>query len=161
MSGHDCDKIQNSSLGKDLTADDCAILSKIVSFRTLKEGEILFSAGESTHELYVLITGKVDVTKDTSPDEWITLHTLRAGDMAGEMSFIDGTSHSLTLRANGQSELLCLPREAFEALLTSNPHVVYHVMRAITRTMHQTLRRMNSQLIEMNRFINNEYTSMY
>lgn len=155
----DCNKLLASSIGQDLTADDCAVLSKIATEITLQNGEILFSAGESTRTLYVILEGKIDVTKETTGDEYMTIHTLNKGDMAGEMGFIDGDTHSLTLRAHGSATLLCIAKEAFEALLLTHPHVVYHVMRAIIRATHHSLRRMNAQYVEMSRFINNQYTT--
>jgi CRP/FNR family cyclic AMP-dependent transcriptional regulator len=154
---HACEKILTSSLGKDLSLDDCAVLSAIVTFKNLKQGEILFSADEATKTLYVILSGKIDVTKNVSPDEWTLIHTLHEGDMAGEMSFIDGDTHSLTLRANTDTELFCLENAPFEGLLLTHPHLVYHVMRAITRTTHQALRRMNNQYLELNKFITNQY----
>lgn len=157
MSGLSCDKLLNSTIGKDLSADDCAIVSKIVHTKTLNDKEILFEAGTKTKTLFVILSGKVDVTKDTLAGEWTHIHTLNEGDMAGEMGFIDGTAHSLTLRAHGKAELLCLEKDTFEALLLTHPHVVYHIMRAITRTTHYALRRMNDQYIELNKFITNQY----
>lgn len=157
MSGLSCDKLLNSTIGKDLSGDDCAILSKIAQTKHLDDKEILFSAGSCTQTLFVILNGKIDVTKDTLPGEWTKIHTLHEGDMAGEMSFIDGTTHSLTLRAHGSTELFCIEKEPFEALLLSHPHVVYHIMRAITRATHHALRRMNDQYIELNKFITNQY----
>jgi CRP-like cAMP-binding protein len=157
LNGLSCEKLLNSPIGKDLSADDCAIVSKIAYHKHLDKHDVLFAAGESTQTLFVIVAGKVDVTKDTLPGEWTLIHTLHEGDMAGEMSFIDGTTHSLTLRAQGNAELVCIEKEPFEALLLTHPHVVYHIMRAITRSTHHALRRMNEQYIELNKFITNQY----
>lgn len=161
MSHIDCQKILNSSLGRDLTLDDCAVLSSIIQFKQLADEDILFNTGEKTDSLYVIVSGKINVTKDKILPDYMVLHTLQPGDMAGEMSFIDGNEHSLTLRAHGACELMTIQRDAFEKLLLTNPHVVYHVMRAITRSTHTTIKRMNEQFIELNRFINNEYMQAY
>jgi len=161
MSHIDCQKILNSSLGRDLTLDDCGVLSSIITFKQLNDEEILFKAGDKTDCLYVIISGKIDVTKDKILPDYMVLHTLKPGDMAGEMGFIDGNEHSLTLRAQGNCELMTIQRDQFEQLLIHSPHVVYHVMRAITRSIHGTVKRMNDQFIELNRFINNEYMQAY
>lgn len=161
MSHADCLKIQHSVLGKDLTLDDCAQLIQIGEFKQLAEGDILFQAGEQTNQLFVIIQGKIDVTRDKMPPHYTVIHTLQAGDLAGEMSFIDGDAHSLTLRAHSSCELFSIQRDDFEQLLLTHPHVVYHVMRAIVRATHTMLKRMNNQFIEMNRFINNEYMQPY
>lgn len=153
----DCQTLLNLPIAKDLTADDCVILAKIANVKQLNDQENLFRAGDTTNTLYVILKGKLDVLKEDPTHEALNIHTLHKGDMAGEMSFIDGEEHSVTLRAQGAAELLCIENEAFVSLLLSHPHIVYHVMRAITRSTHNALRRMNAQFVDMNRFINNEY----
>jgi CRP-like cAMP-binding protein len=157
MNGLSCNTLLNATIGKDLSSDDCAILLSIAQIKHLEDKEILFSAGSCTQTLFVILSGKIDVTKDTLLGEWMSIDTLHEGDMAGEMGFIDGTEHALTLRAHGASSLLCIEKEPFEALLLTHPHVVYHIMRAITRATHRALRHMNEQYIELNKFITNQY----
>lgn len=156
-----CHKINQSSLGKELSADDCAKLVNIGQFTQLKDTEILFSAGEQTNRLFVILNGKIDVTRDKTPPHYTVIHTLQPGEMAGEMSFIDGEAHSLTLRAQGNCELFSIHRDDFEKLVEDNPVLTYNVMRAITRSTHIMLKRMNNQFIELSRFINNEYMQAY
>lgn len=156
-----CHKIQQSSLGKELSIHDCEKLVSIGQFTQLKDTEILFSAGEQTNRLFVILSGKVDVTRDKTAPHYTVIHTLQMGEMAGEMSFIDGETHSLTLRAQGSCELFSIHRDDFEQLISDNPQLTYNVMRAITRSAHIMLKRMNNQFVELSRFINNEYMQAY
>ena len=83
----------------------------------------------------------------------MTLQLLRKGDIAGEMGFIDGREHSATLRAVGATEIYSLRRKDLESLLDSHPKMVYRVMRAIMRTVHAILLRMNVEFVELNNYI--------
>jgi CRP-like cAMP-binding protein len=73
------------------------------------------------------------------------------------MGFLDGQKHTATLRSVGQTDLISLDRDAIEKLLDTHPRVVYQVMRAVIRSVHGTLRRMNIQYVEMTNYINKQH----
>jgi CRP-like cAMP-binding protein len=87
----------------------------------------------------------------------VVLHVLRSRDLAGELGFLDGQKHTATLRSIGPTELISLERDSLENLLATHPRVVYQVMRAVIRSVHSTLRRMNIQYVEMSNYINKQH----
>ena len=50
-----------------------------------------------------------------------------------------------------------ISRQDMEALLPEDPELVYKVMRAIVRTVHTILRRMNVQYVEMTNYIAHDH----
>ncbi len=147
-----CDIVRRSPLGQDISEQDCRVLAEIAEMHTLKDDQVLFEEGVTDNSVYLIVEGRLAVTKGGEGNR-TTLHVLEPGDLAGEMSFIDGTPHSATLVAHGDAKVISLKRDRFESLLQSHPQVVYHVMRTIVRTVHSTLRRMNMQYIEMTNYI--------
>ncbi len=156
MSDQQC-FILGSVLGKDLTGDECALFKDLGEIRDLKDGDILIEEGKVDNRLHVVIDGNVAVTRKTTGEDWVVLHILRKGELAGELGFIDGQEHSATLRAIGPARVFSLERNRFESLLESNPLLVYRVMRAIIRGVHNTLRRMNVQQMEMTNYITRQH----
>ena len=160
----DIEVIKNSVLAQDLTAEEVERLSQVVKHATLAKDQLLFREGDSNKTLYVIISGKISVGKELNDgeEEWSNLHILKPGDITGEMSFIDGEPASLSLKAmSNEVELLTLNRDDFEPFIANEPMITFHVMRAILRTSHKIVRRMNSQYFEMNRFITGQYTANY
>ncbi len=158
MANDSSDNIQtNSPFGAELEADEIKALAGVISIRHLNEDDILIKEGTTDDALHVVISGRLAATRNTGGDEYVTLHTLHDGDMAGAMGFIDGTDHSATLRALCDTEVYTLERPAFESLLETHPALVYKVMRAIIRSVHTTLLRMNRQFVEMNNYIMKEH----
>jgi CRP/FNR family cyclic AMP-dependent transcriptional regulator len=145
--------IRNSPLGSELTDEQCARLASVVSSRGLEKGMFLLEEGDKDDAIHIITSGELEVVKATGGGEWVTLQVLRKGDMAGELGFIDGLEHSAAIRALGDTEVFTLVRDDLEALLNEDPHLVYRVMRAIIRTVHAILRRMNIQLIEMTNYV--------
>ncbi len=142
-----------SSLGAELTDQEAAELSQLMSPRELAEGEYLISEGTSDDSLHVLLEGKLEVVKQTAADDTASLAILREGDLAGELSFIDGHEHTVGLRALTHSQVLSLGREDFETIVDTRPQLVYKVMRAIARSTHRIVHRMNTEFIELNNYI--------
>lgn len=146
-----------SPFGDDLDSDEIKALAGVISTKHLNDKDILIEENTTDDALHIVINGRLAATRNTGGDEYVTLHVLQAGDLAGAMGFIDGTEHSATLRALGDTDVYTLERSAFESLLHSHPALVYKVMRAIIRYVHTTLLRMNRQFVEMNNYIMKEH----
>ncbi|TCJ17964.1 cyclic nucleotide-binding domain-containing protein [Parasulfuritortus cantonensis] len=156
MSNNQC-IILGSVLGKDLSEEECELFTELGTVREMKDGEVLIKEGEVDNSLHIVIAGNLAVTRPAAGGDWVTLHVLRHGELAGELGFIDGLEHTATLRALGPTAVFSMTRERFDPLLDSNPHMVFRVMRAIIRGVHNTLRRMNQQQVEMNNYITHQH----
>ena len=145
--------ILRSSLGAELSEAEAEILSGLMSPRELADGDFLISEGTTDNSLHVVVEGKLEVVKKTAADDEASLAILREGDLAGELSFIDGHEHTVGLRALTHSQVLSLAREDFEKSIDDNPRLAYKVMRAIARSTHRIVHRMNMENIELNNYI--------
>jgi len=89
-----------------------------------------------------------------SPDgAWLRLNVLTAGDLAGELAFMDSRPRYAALVAIGPTKLFSLQRAALESLLERHPLIVYRVMRAIARFAHEQMHRSGAQLAELNAYL--------
>ena len=95
------------------------ILSKLG--RSYREGEILFLEGETGSTLFIIISGKVEVSKKDSSGRDITLARLGSGEILGEMSHFDSLPRSASARAIEDSKLLCLSPGNFSLIFQLHP----------------------------------------
>lgn len=149
--------ICTTMLNEDISEEECEILAAAFELRKLAVGEILLREGEQDDALSIVIEGDIVATRDAGGGEYVTLHHLKPGDIAGAMGFIDGNSHSATLRASKDAHVLTLHRDVLEGMIDDHPQLVYKVMKMIIRSVHQTLLRMNQQFVEMNNYIMREH----
>ena len=147
------DALRQSQLAAELSDEQCSVLSELVALRELKNGEILVREGETDNHLYAIVQGLLRVVKNAGTADEITFFTISAGDFADELSFMDGTRHYASLAAVGDTRVLGLEREKLESLLTARPDIVYKVMRAIIRAVHQIQRRLSMQSVELTNYI--------
>ena len=149
----DANTIQQSPLGAELSSEQCERLSRIASAMGLETGMFLLEEGHRDDMIHVVSKGALEVVKNTGGGDWVTLQLLREGDMAGELGFIDNVEHSAAIRAVTNTEVFSISRAELERILKEDPDLVYKVMRAIIRTVHGILRRMNIQFVEMQNYI--------
>ena len=146
----DTNVILNSPLGSELTPEQSGKLAQVVTAHCLEKGMFLLEEGHKDDALYVVTGGELEVVKATGAGDWVTLQILRPGDMAG-------AGHSAAIRSLGYAEVFSLERSELEKLLDDDPHMVYKVMRAIMRTVHGIMRRMNLQLVEMTNYLTKQH----
>lgn len=145
--------LKSSKLAPEMTDAQLRTLSQHIVFRDLRPGEVLVAEGTSDNHLYVVVSGTLGVVHNAGKDDALTLFALTTGDLAGELSFLDATPHYASMVAIGPARVMGLERERLEALLGSHPEIVYRVMRAIVRTVHQIQRRLSMQSSELTNYI--------
>lgn len=149
--------IRESPLGLDLDDAQCAKLASVSSLLGLDAGQALIEEGSCDDTLFVVTQGTLSVVKPVGGGDTLSLDQLHSGDVAGIMGFVDGIKHSATIKAQTQCELIALTRADLEALLPSDPDLVYQVMRAVVRSAHRILGHMNSQFVEMSNYISHQH----
>ena len=81
-------------------------------------GETLLCRGERGTELFLLVSGSVDVVVPREHGDAITVATLRAPDCFGEMALLHDAPRaaSVVVSEDGPAQLITLDRDAFDAL---------------------------------------------
>jgi len=144
--------LRSSPLGAELAPSECAVLAKLVHLKTLADGEVLLPEGARDPLVHVVVEGRVQVVKDSVHGRTV-LHTLKPGDLLGELSFMDDEPRYGALVASGPAKVLTLSRADFETLVETEPRVVYKVMRAIMRVAHRVQRNVSRELQELQNYV--------
>src|SRR4030095_14858328 len=146
MTARNClDALRASKLAAELNDEQCRLLSELITVRDLKDGDILVKEGDADNHLYAIDKGLLSVVKKAGSSDEVPCFTIGAGEFADELGFMDGTVHYASLVASGETRVLGLEREKLETLLGSHPDIVYKVMRAIVKAVHQIQRRLSMQ----------------
>ncbi len=144
--------VRQSKIGTELTEEQCAVLSALMEVSDYVDGEVLVEEGATDDKLRVVLAGALAVAK-RNDDDWVRLNVLTAGDLAGELAFLDSRPRYAALVALGPTKVFSLQRARLESLLDSHPLVVYRVMRGITRFAHQVLHRSGVQMSELTSYL--------
>ena len=110
--------------------------------RNYPAGEVIFREHASGKEMFVIIEGKVEISKSTTGGSSKTLIELSRGDIFGEMAVVEKKTRSATARAISQTSLLVMDEALFEKTLEGNSDFA----RKMIRVLSERLRRANNLL---------------
>lgn len=148
--------LRRQALTEKLSEAELQALVSVAEHRLCADGEVIVQEGEHPDALFVVLRGRVDVSKnvtylpdpdDEYPDEQ-TLTQLGEGAMLGELSFLDGEPASATLRASGPCELLRVTRQGLAQAASMTPTLEDKLSVAIARVMVRRLRAINQSHVE-------------
>lgn len=122
-------------------------ISKIIKKISFKKGEQLFKEKDETRGLYLIHSGKVEISKVT-PDGWRqTLAVLTSGHFFGELSILEKRQHDASAVAVEDTEILLITKEDFERLMKEDIALACEIIKKIALVMSKNLRRMNDKFL--------------
>ena len=135
--------LRKSPLFQGLSDEELQQLMDMAESVPLRAGEILIKQGEPGDSAYVVINGEFEVQKQ-SGQSLIKIDVRNPGDVVGEMALLSRAPRNATLTAKTDGEVLRIPQEAFEKLLSSSTTaamaVLHWVMARLTQNeslLHQ------------------------
>ncbi|HET8538934.1 MAG TPA: Crp/Fnr family transcriptional regulator [Anaeromyxobacter sp.] len=93
-------------------------------------GTVLFREGEPGKEMYVVQSGRVNVSKKVGQVEKI-LASLGAGEFLGEMSILNNKPRSATATCAEASKLLVIDAKTFEAMIRGNAEIAIRMIKKL------------------------------
>ena len=100
------------------------------SKRQVAAGTVLFREGDRTREMYVIVSGKVRISKRVRDMEK-PMTSLPAGEFFGEMAILNDRPRSATATVLEDAELLVVSPETFDALIYHHREVALKLIRRL------------------------------
>jgi signal transduction histidine kinase len=100
-------------------------------------GRVIMREGGAADGLYVLVRGRLEVTKRDGGEE-VLLAMQRPGSFVGEMALLGGAGRTATVRAVRPSELLVIAPEAFRELLVASPDAALMILKVVAERLAGT-----------------------
>jgi CRP/FNR family transcriptional regulator len=129
-------------------ADDATIdaLVGALRIRRFRKGETVFHQGDPGDALFIMANGSVKVVLPSDEGaEPAIVAILGPGEFFGELAILDGAPHSATIVAIEPTETLVLQRDAFLALIDSQPEL----RRALLASLAAEIRRLTGHVEDL------------
>lgn len=142
---HADDVLRRAPLFDALDDDSAAALQTGVTIVDLARAERLFDEGASGNQLYVILDGKIKLTRAAADGRENLLSVLGPGEMFGELSLFDPRPRTASATAVTDSRLAALAHDDLRSWLTGRPDVALHLLQALA----QRLRRANDVMADL------------
>ncbi len=116
----------------ELSKDTLAKIEQIGSRKMYTKGDVILMEEEAGTALFVIVSGKVKVTRSSGDGREVILTILSESDFFGEMAILDGLTRSATVTAIEESELFLIQRNDFLKLLYEHPEVSVALLQELT-----------------------------
>jgi CRP-like cAMP-binding protein len=114
-----------------MTLDQLRTIAAHLTERDMSRGTIIFHEGDCNQELYLIVSGKVDIVKHFGATPR-TLATLQAGDFFGEMAIFEDRPRSADAVGAEQGILLVLSPERFRQVVLQDPAISFEIFRILS-----------------------------
>lgn len=130
-----------------LRPDELAQVAPLVRSRNVRRGETVVGHQDESRDVYLVLTGEVQVTVYSQAGRPITFRELRAGDSFGELAAIDGAPRSANVTARSDVIVGQITAQNFLNVVTSHPSVALATMRKLTRLVRSLSDRVGEQVL--------------
>lgn len=127
-----------SDLARTLGVGALADIADEVRTLTLAAGEVLVSQGDVADELYVLLTGQLEVVLLGAAGTEQVLSRLEAGATVGEIALLAGDQRSATVRASEPATVAAISAAGFRRLLAAHPVEAERLARQASERLRET-----------------------
>ncbi len=122
-------------------------IAKIVKRLSFRKGENLFKEKEDTKGLYLIHSGKVEISKVTRDGWKQTLAVFSSGHFLGELSIIEKRRHEASATALEDTEIFLITKKDFEKMEEQDTALASRIMKKLVLVMSKNLRRMNEKFL--------------
>jgi CRP/FNR family cyclic AMP-dependent transcriptional regulator len=132
-----------------LSAAEMKLLATFSSEERFREGSTIFREGEKGDKLYIVLDGRVRISKFIPGVGEEALTVLDRGDFFGEMALIDDMPRSADGKAHeGDVTVLSIDRATLNEILSMDPHASLQFLNLLCRMISRRLREINDKIVQ-------------
>jgi CRP/FNR family cyclic AMP-dependent transcriptional regulator len=128
-------------LFQDLRDRELGLLAQALHSRTYHAGETLFLEGDIGRALFILESGRIDLTREAPGGERRTIFQVSPGEFFGEMALLEQLPRTASAVASERSHVYLLYRSKLDQLLGGQPRVGVAIMTQLAQLLSARLRR--------------------
>ena len=137
--------LSRAPLFEALDEDGAMALRSRMTDVELSRGERLFAEGDEGDRLYVVLDGKMKLTRAAADGRENQISVIGPGEMFGELSLFDPRPRTSSASAVTDATLAALAHDTLRAWLLERPDVSMHMLQALARR----LRRANDVVADL------------
>ena len=131
-----------------IESEQVRVIARHMKVIHLNEKQQLFAEGEDSDYVCFIVSGTLEVFKQSQTGNMVSVSTLYHGRSIGEMALTDAFPRSATVIAQTPSTLLTITRNSFDQIVKDCPRAGVSLLKSLSRVLSLYLRRTSGQLAD-------------
>ncbi len=132
-----------------LSAAEMKLLATFSTEERFREGSMIFREGERGDKLFIVLDGRIRISKFIPGVGEEALTVLDRGDFFGEMALIDDKVRSADAKAHeGDATVLSIDRATLNEILSMDPNASLQFLNLLCRMISRRLREINDKIVQ-------------
>lgn len=141
------DALRKSEVFSKLSDDEVAKIEPLCQLTSFEPGHLVIEEDQKGGRCFVIVKGRVDIEiRNPFGEDTTKIATIRAPDMLGELSLVDGFLRSANARASDKVTVIAVDDTRLRALMEQDASIGYKLMREISKILATRIRDTNLKL---------------
>ena len=132
-----------------LDASDVALIQAHVHEETFPANQVIFEDNAPGDCLYIVKSGRLQVSKTLANGQEHTLAELGPGEMFGEMALLENQPRSARVVTCTPAHLWVMSRQTFEMLMAQHPIVVVQLLKTVSTRLRERSLELEQTVAEL------------
>lgn len=112
-------------------------------------GDYLFKEGDISDSIYIIFTGRIEISSETEHHDKINFPTVLNGTVLGEVAFFDGKPRTASARAIDNIEAMVITHKSFAQMEDINPKLAIKFLKEVAKITAERLRWADQKVKEL------------
>jgi len=130
--------LRKISFFSSMSDSDLRQIADIITERTYAAGEVIIEEKTEAERFFIIITGKIEISKRFEDGEKAVLSIQSDGAFFGEMAILDEGRRSATVTTLEPTRVLMIGKNDFEVLLFKAPVLAYRLLRELSSRLRES-----------------------
>ncbi|MFG6118127.1 Crp/Fnr family transcriptional regulator [Thalassobacillus sp. B23F22_16] len=115
------------------------LLSSVDHIQKMKKNRFLFQEGEDADQMYIIQSGRIQISKMSPDGRELSLRICQKGDIIGELTlFTDDATYLLNAKVMEDAEVAVIKKENLEKELLTNTELAFEFMKWMSEHFRKT-----------------------
>ena len=141
--------LKENEIFRSLNDREIALLATFIEERSYQAGTPLFYENMKSEAMYIIVSGRIKLSKMLSEGEERTLTVLGAGDYFGENALLEEGPRTVSAIVLQDANLLVLKRSSFQKLIEKEPKLAMKVILGMYQVLAERIRKASPKLQQL------------
>jgi CRP-like cAMP-binding protein len=136
--------LERFELFRSLGQPACEALAARAVLRKYRPGQYLWRAGDTSHGLHLVVTGRVRILRDEGRWQHV-VHVEGAGASLGEVPLFAGGGYPASAVAAEATSCVVIDRSSLQAVMARHPNLAWSLLESLATRVRDLVERLSSR----------------